>query len=157
MTILEEKMIWSVLGADGALSCWDQEREPRDHQTSWDSPMAEAVAFLISALTSLQNVSGEVSRDLHAERILASVSGKVVEALCALDHLSVTRWTRSGSTAIGAETIPIMKREQDRMIGCRMGSCWAAGGSVDRARRVTYQHTPRRFKSFATPSMINFL
>jgi hypothetical protein len=119
--------------------------------------MAETVAFLISALTSLQNVSGEASSDPRAERILASVSGRVVEALSALDYLSVTQWTSSGSTAIGAETIPIMKREQNRMIGCRMGSCWAAGGSVDRARRVTYQHAPWRFKRFATPSMINFL
>jgi hypothetical protein len=119
--------------------------------------MADSVAFLISALTSLENVSGESPCDLDAERILASVSGKVVEALSALDYLSVTQWIRSGSTAIGAETNPIMKREESRMIGCRVGGCWAAGGSVDRARRVTYQHTPRRLKRFATPSLINFL
>jgi hypothetical protein len=119
--------------------------------------MAEAVAFLISALTSLQNVSGESSCDPHAERILASVSGNVVEALSALDYLSVTQWVRSGSTAIGTETIPIMRRGEYRMTGCRMGRRWAAGGSVDRARRVTHQHTPWQVEEFAPSSLINFL
>jgi hypothetical protein len=119
--------------------------------------MAEAVAFLISALTSLRNISVESSPDRHAESILASASGKVVEALSALDYLSVTQWTRSGSTAIGAATIPVVRREENRISGSPRGSRLAAGCSVDRARRVTYQHTPRRFKRFATPSLINFL
>jgi uncharacterized protein YyaL (SSP411 family) len=116
---MDRGTIWSVLGAGGALLRWDQEREPRDDPKSWDSPMAEAEAFLISALTSLQDVSGESSCDPHAERILASVSGKMVEALSALDYLSVSRWIRSGSTAIGAETIPIMRHGKNRMTQCR--------------------------------------
>jgi hypothetical protein len=119
--------------------------------------MAEAVAFLISALTSLQNVSGNAPCNLHAKRSLASVSGKVIEALSALDYLSVTQWIGSGSTAISAETNPIMKREDGPMIGCRMGNSWAAGGSVDRATRVTNQHTPRRSRKFVPPSLIEFL
>ena len=56
---MDRGTIWSVLGAGGALLRWDQEREPRDDPKSWDSPMAEAEAFLISALTSLQDVSGD--------------------------------------------------------------------------------------------------
>ncbi len=63
--------------------------------------MAEAVAFLISALTSLQNVSGESSCDPNAERILALVSERVVEALSALDYLSVTQWIKSESADFG--------------------------------------------------------
>ena len=119
--------------------------------------MAEAVAFLISALTSLQNVSGESSCDPHAERILASVSGKVVEALSALDYLSVTQWIRSESTEIDTETVPIMRRGGNRMTGWRVSDRWVAGGSVDRARRVTHQHTPRQVEEFAPSSLINFL
>jgi hypothetical protein len=72
-----------------------------NHQKASDSPMAEAVAFLISALTSHQNVLGESSAD---QRILASVSGKVCEALSALDYLSVTQWIRSGSSSIVSAT-----------------------------------------------------
>ena len=118
--------------------------------------MAEAVAFLISAHTSLQNVSGESCFDPYAERILASVSGKVVEALSALDILSVTQWIGSGSSSMGAEAIPIMRREENRITGCRRRGCWSAGGSVDPARRVTHQHTPWWFKRFAPSSRINF-
>jgi hypothetical protein len=99
--------------------------------------MAETVAFLISAHTSLQNVSGESCCDPHAERILASVSGKVAEALSALDYLSVAHWISGGSTAIGAEMIP-------------------TGGSVERASRMTHQHTVWRSKRFAPPSPTNF-
>jgi hypothetical protein len=114
---MDRGSIWSVLGADGALSCRDQERERRDHQKSWENPLAEAVAFLISALTSLQNVSAESSCDPHAERILASVCGKMVDALCALDYLSVTQWIRS---EIDMETISIRRRrgEPDKWVPC---------------------------------------
>jgi hypothetical protein len=134
--------IWPVLGAEEALSRRVQEREPGEHEKSWDGLMAEAVAFLISARTSLQNLSSESACDPHAERILASVSGKVVRALSALDYLSVTQWIRSGSTVIRAETIPIMRCEENHMTGCRVESCWAAGGSRDRAGQITHQHTP---------------
>jgi hypothetical protein len=153
---MDRGSIWSVFDADGALSCRDQEREPRDDQKVWDSPMAEAVAFLISGLASLQKVSGESSSDPHAERILGSVAGKVVEALSALDYLSVTQWIRSGSTSTSAEAIPIMGRGENRMTGCRMGACWSAGGSADRARRVTHQHAPWGSKRPAPSSPINF-
>ncbi len=118
--------------------------------------MAEAVALLISALSSLQNVSGESSCDPHAERILASASGKVVEALSALDYLSVNQWIWSGSTAPGADTIPITRRTENRMTGCRVGDGWAAGGSLDRTRRVTHQHMAWRAKGFAPSSLFNF-
>jgi hypothetical protein len=87
-----------VLGSDGALSYRLQERDSSD-QESWDGLMAEAVAFLISARVSLQNLSRESSCDPRAERILASVSGKVVEALSALDDFSLIQLIKSGSTA----------------------------------------------------------
>ena len=136
--------IWSVPDADGALSCGDQVREPRNHQKSWDSPMAETVALLITAHTSLQNVSGESCCDPHTERILASVSGKVVEALSALDYLSVTQWIRSGSTAIGAETIPIMRRGKNRMTECRRA---APGRAVPRGdQTASASHISKDFK-----------
>jgi hypothetical protein len=56
--------------------------------------MADAVAFLISAHASLQNLSRESFRDPHAERILALVSRKVVEALSTLDDFTVTKWVK---------------------------------------------------------------
>ena len=39
--------------------------------------------------------------------------------------------TASNTTA---ETIPIMRRMVNGMRGCRVGGCWATGGSVDRTR-----------------------
>ena len=106
--------------------------------------MAETVALLISAHTSLQNVSGESCCDPRAERILASVSGKVVEALSALDYLSVTQWIRSGSTTIGAETIPIMRRGKNRMTECRRA---APGRAVPRGdQKASASHISKDIK-----------
>ena len=86
--------------------------------------MAETVAFLMSAHTSLQNVAGESCCDPHSDRILASVSRKVVEALSALDYLSVAQWISGGSTALGAEMIPIMRYGRAE----RPDAVWAAAG-----------------------------
>lgn len=61
--------------------------------------MAEALAFLISARASLQNISRESSWDPRAQRILASISEKVVEALSALDDFSLIQRIKSGSSA----------------------------------------------------------
>ena len=76
-----------------------QELEPRRRARSWDDKMAEAVAFLVSAHATLEGLSGEAYRDPQADRMLASVSGKVFEALCTLDDFNVTRWIESGSLA----------------------------------------------------------
>ena len=48
-----------------------------------------------------------------------------------------------------AETIPITRRGDNRMMECRGDGGWAAGVSVDPVRRVINQHTPRRFEKFA--------
>ena len=53
------------------------------------------------------------------------------------------------ATDATAETIPIMRLGENRMTGCRVGGCWVAGGSVDRCKRVTDGHTPRRNEKFA--------
>jgi hypothetical protein len=47
-----------------------------------------------------------------------------------------------------AETIPITRRGESQMIGCRVGGRWA-GGSVDRVRRVIHRDTPRRVERIA--------
>ena len=54
----------------------------------------------------------------------------------------------AAATNATAETIPITRRGESRMIGCRVGSRWA-GGSADRVRRVIHQHTPRRVERIA--------
>ena len=44
----------------------------------------------------------------------------------------------AATTNTTAETIPITRREESRMIRCRVGRRWAAG-SVDRVRRVIHR------------------
>lgn len=61
--------------------------------------MADAVAYLISARASLQNVLSGSSYDPHAVWILASVYGKVGEALSVLDDLNVSQSVENGSNA----------------------------------------------------------
>ena len=60
----------------------------------------------------------------------------------------------AAATNATAETIPIMRRREIRIIecrvaGCRVAGCRVAAGSVDRSRGVTDEHTPRRSKKFA--------
>jgi hypothetical protein len=96
-------------GSDGRSRSGAAERGPtcrvqgpdrrRPVNGSWDDKMAEAIAFLVSAHATLECLSGEADRNAQTERMLASVSGKVFEALCTLDDFSVTRWTESGSSA----------------------------------------------------------
>jgi hypothetical protein len=70
--------------------------------------LAEAVAFLTSAHAMLENLSGETSRDPRAARSIASVCGKVFEALSTLDDFGVTQWIKSGSTVgIGCSFAPL--------------------------------------------------
>jgi hypothetical protein len=86
---------WAVPGADTRV----QERGPCDDEKSWDGLMAEAVAFLISAHASLENLSRDSFRDPRAERILALVAGKVAEALSTLDDFTVTKWIKCAPSA----------------------------------------------------------
>jgi hypothetical protein len=96
---VDREPIWEVLGADDARSCRDHEGGLLDHEKLWDGLMAEAMGFLISAHASLQNLSRNSFHDPQAERILALVSGKVVEALSALDDFTVTKWITCGPSA----------------------------------------------------------
>ena len=52
------------------------------------------------------------------------------------------------ATNTTAETIPITRRGDNRLIGCRLGGR-CAGGSVDRVGRVIHRHTPRRVERIA--------
>ena len=54
----------------------------------------------------------------------------------------------AAATNTTAETIPITRRGESQMIGCRVGGRWA-GGSVDRVRWVIHRHTPRRVERIA--------
>jgi hypothetical protein len=58
--------------------------------------MADTIAFLISARASLLKLASETSNDPQDERVFTSVSAKVVEALSALNDLSVANWVQSG-------------------------------------------------------------
>jgi hypothetical protein len=66
---------------------------------SWDSHMADTIAFLISARASLLELTSEPSNDLQDEGVLTSVSAKVEEALSALDDLSVANWAQGACVA----------------------------------------------------------
>jgi hypothetical protein len=89
----------AVLGADDALSCLVQERGRRDAERPWDGLMAEAVAFLLTAHASLQNLTSESFRDPQASQVLALLSEKVIEALCTLDDVNLARWIKRGPSA----------------------------------------------------------
>jgi hypothetical protein len=58
--------------------------------------MADTIAFLISARANLLELASETFEDPQDERVFTSVSAKVVEALSALDDLSVANWVQSG-------------------------------------------------------------
>jgi hypothetical protein len=84
-----------------------QEPEPerRDRERSWDVHIAEAVALLISAHASLENLSRESFPDPRAATLIASVCGNVFEALSTLDDVSVTEWIKGEFTAGAARSL----------------------------------------------------
>jgi hypothetical protein len=63
---------------------------------SWDSHMADAFTFLISARASILELTSDPSNDSQGAGVLTSVSAKVEEALSALDDLSVANWIQGG-------------------------------------------------------------
>jgi hypothetical protein len=54
----------------------------------------------------------------------------------------------AAATNTTAETIPITRRGESRMIGCHVGGRWA-GGPVDRVRRVIHRDTTRAVERIA--------
>jgi hypothetical protein len=85
-----------MLGASDSPALRFHERTLPDRSNSWDSHMADTIAFLISARASLLELASETSSDPHDEGVLTSVSAKVEEALSALDDLSVANWVQIG-------------------------------------------------------------
>jgi hypothetical protein len=76
--------------------CWSVSKEnPETTRSRGNGLMADAVAFLISAGASVQNLLNEWSCDPQAVRVLASVARTVAAALSTLYDLSETQLTNS--------------------------------------------------------------
>jgi hypothetical protein len=97
--------------------------------------MADAIAFLISARASLLELANEPSSDPRVERVLALVSAKAVEALSALDDLSVAKWVECGrieSLGYSPVRLPIEHARPDgqaqRELSLIREHCWAHPG-----------------------------
>jgi hypothetical protein len=70
-----------------------------DLERNRDGLMADAIAFLLSARASLEGLSREPSNDSQGEGFLASVCGKIAEAVSALDDFNTAQWVSAGSQA----------------------------------------------------------
>jgi hypothetical protein len=70
-----------------------------DLERNLDGLMAEAIAFLLSALASLESLSCESSNDSQVEGFLASICGRITEVLAALDNFNTAQWVNAGSRA----------------------------------------------------------
>jgi hypothetical protein len=89
----------STNATDASRSCFALDRGSHDQKGSWEGQMAEAFAFLLGALASLQSLETENVGDPKTPGVLASVSGKVFEALTTLDNFNMAEWTGSGFNA----------------------------------------------------------
>jgi hypothetical protein len=93
------RMDSSTNATDVSRSCFVRDRGSRDQKGSWEGQMAEAFAFLLGALASLQSLESENAGDPNTVEVLASVSGKVFEALTTLDNFNMAQWTGGGFNA----------------------------------------------------------
>jgi hypothetical protein len=73
--------------------CFVRDWGSRDEKEARESQMAEAFAFLLGALASLQSLESENVGDPKTAGVLASASGKVFEALTTLDNFNMAQWT----------------------------------------------------------------
>jgi hypothetical protein len=85
-----------MLGSDASPARGSKEPARPYRSNSWDSHMADTIAFLINTRASLLELKGDPSNDPQDEGVLTSVSAKVEEALSALDDLSVATWIHGG-------------------------------------------------------------
>jgi hypothetical protein len=79
--------------------CFVRDRESRDQKEAVEGQMAEAFAFLLGALASLQSLESANVSDPKTAGLLASVSGKVFEVLTTLDNFNMAQWTGRGFNA----------------------------------------------------------
>jgi hypothetical protein len=70
-----------------------------DLERNLDGLMAEAIAFLLSALASLESLSCESSNNSQVEGFLVSICGRIAEVLSALDNFNNAQWVNAGSRA----------------------------------------------------------
>jgi hypothetical protein len=91
-----------MLGSDASPARGSKEPARPYRSNSWDSHMADTITFLISAHALLLELKGDPSNDPQDEGVLTSVSGRVEEAISALDDLSVGNWVQGGrDTSLG--------------------------------------------------------
>jgi hypothetical protein len=96
-----------VLGTEGALLWAIQEQEHSDHVNPWNDLLADVMAFLTDARSSIHRLH-DIVHDAHAQESLSLVAGKLFEALSILDYFNVAEWMKSGSsTFIGYHIAPL--------------------------------------------------
>jgi hypothetical protein len=81
-----------MLSSDDSPALGSKEPARSYRSNSWDSHMADAFTFLISARASVLELTSDPSSDPQGAGVLTLVSAKVEEALSALDDLSVANW-----------------------------------------------------------------